>query len=1505
MDQNLDQDQTRSKLLQLFNYIQAFNHLQNPVQRNIASQPWMLWFQTLPQHPSIQTGIPALLRELTPDDQFSHGVETSDTFLLKVRRSIVTDPPEPPMEIAAYLRNGWNDPQKELSFDPRIRTDDVLNQIFEAWTHDYYLWAEIERPARQAQMIFDQLYELHTQLEREMEQLELMVGDGILHWNTRQDITINHPILLMRVQLQFDPQIPEFTISETEQPPEFYSALLQGIADVNARNLSLIRQDFEAQRWHPLDTDGTLYFFQRLIHHLSPKGQFVANQTSIKPSSTDPWLFRQPVLFVRKRTLGFSAAIEAILEDIPQRAQLPYALTSLVGITAQPNSAQIAQSSSQSHPLFSPNGEDENILLSKPANAEQLEVAQKLAQYGAVLVQGPPGTGKTHTIANLLGHFLAQGKSVLVTSHTSKALKVLHEKIVPPLQPLCVSMLDEDNRRQMERSIDAITERLSSENEQRLEWEAAQLARQRIGIIQQIRHDRDEMKLARSSEYETIVVDSTRYTPSEAARHIAANADAGWLQDPVALNAPLPLSMQEYIELYQTNKTVSVQDEQDITQGLPDIQTLLAPDEFARRLQEIKAIQQAQKQRQQEGPGYRSDLWLPTIQGQTLSSFQGLQLQLENALAFFNDEVPWRLAATQAGQEGGMSRQIWEELIAKIEQTHKLALQATSFLLEYDPIIPDDCLSDRIERVLQDMLAYLEKGKKLNSVAFVMHADWKTVVQQTHVQGRAPETKEHVQALLAQVTLRRARRELVGRWQRQITPLGAHDATALGQHPEVICHQYVSRLQQCLDWYQHIWLPLENQLKQQGLLWEKLLMELPVAVAENDQILKLRVVVREYLPALLAAEEKRRVYTFNEKRLRDIQFTMQRMQSGATVTPLMKRAQLAAEHQDLEEYSTCYAYIIRLYERKKEQQKRSTLLAKLELAAPAWATAIRVRQDIHGAAQVPDNLEEAWRCKKLKDELNRRTSISLQDVQERLASNTLNLHTITSELVEKKAWAAQIRRTTLEQRRALQGWKELMRKVGKGTGKRAPQLLAEARQLIPTCQTAVPVWIMPLSRVVQNFDPRQNRFDVVIIDEASQADIKALTAIYMGAQVVVVGDHEQVTPLAVGQNLDDIDKLIREYLEGIPLKELYDGKLSIYGLTMTTFQPVCLREHFRCVSPIIQFSNNLSYDGKIKPLRDDSEVQIRPATIEYRVNSAANSFVNEEEAITIASLVVAASEHPEYSNATMGIISMLREDQALRIDTLLRRYLPATEYVRRQILCGTSAQFQGDERDIMFLSLVNTPNGDAPLMLLDEDARDATAKKRYNVAASRARDQMWVIHSLDSERHLKNGDIRKKLIMHARNPRSVARTPLEQEQRTESEFERQVLKHLLAAGYHVIPQWPVGAYRIDLVVESNNKRLAIECDGDRWHPIEKLEADMARQAILERLGWRFVRIRGSQFFRNPERAMQPVFARLQTLEIFPEASTTSEEEADQDGQALKQSVIRRAAELRQLWSYDR
>src|SRR6185503_13836965 len=129
---------------------------------------------------------------------------------------------------------------------------------------------------------------------------------------------------------------------------------------------------------------------------------------------------RDPVLFLRTRTSGFPAAFDRILQGLEETATVPIALSRLVGIERPAQSDDGLSSDSDS-----PWGEPSEVLLSKPANQEQVQIARALERHRAVLVQGPPGTGKSHTIANLIGHLVAQGKRVLVTSHTTKALRVL------------------------------------------------------------------------------------------------------------------------------------------------------------------------------------------------------------------------------------------------------------------------------------------------------------------------------------------------------------------------------------------------------------------------------------------------------------------------------------------------------------------------------------------------------------------------------------------------------------------------------------------------------------------------------------------------------------------------------------------------------------------------------------------------------------------------------------------------------------------------------------------------------------------------------------------------------------------------------------------------------------------------------------------------------------------------------------------------------------------------
>jgi hypothetical protein len=331
-------------------------------------------------------------------------------------------------------------------------------------------------------------------------------------------------------------------------------------------------------------------------------------------------------------------------------------------------------------------------------------------------------------------------------------------------------------------------------------------------------------------------------------------------------------------------------------------------------------------------------------------------------------------------------------------------------------------------------------------------------------------------------------------------------------------------------------------------------------------------------------------------------------------------------------YREAYERLLELKSKQADLDLRRTLLAKLETAAPAWAGAIRNRNGVHGRGEPPRDPASAWTWRQLNDELDRRAGVSLEALQTKNEKFREQLRRVTVELINKRSWASQTSRTSSRQRQALVGWLDTIRRIGKGHGIRVSLLRAEAARKMSDCRGAVPVWVMPLSRVVENFDPRTTRFDVVIIDEASQSDVMALVALYLGKTVLVVGDHEQVSPSAVGQDLGVIQNLIFQYLRGIPNSDLYDGQISIYDLARQSFGgTTCLVEHFRCVPEIIQFSNMVSYDGRIKPLRDASRVHLHPHTIAHRVSgSSRDGKINRQEALTVASLVAAAIEQPEY-----------------------------------------------------------------------------------------------------------------------------------------------------------------------------------------------------------------------------------------------------------------------------------
>jgi len=338
-------------------------------------------------------------------------------------------------------------------------------------------------------------------------------------------------------------------------------------------------------------------------------------------------------------------------------------------------------------------------------------------------------------------------------------------------------------------------------------------------------------------------------------------------------------------------------------------------------------------------------------------------------------------------------------------------------------------------------------------------------------------------------------------------------------------------------------------------------------------------------------------------------------------------------------------------------------------------------------------------------------------------------------------------------------------------------------------------------------------------------------------------------------------------------------------------------EHFRCVPDIIQFSNHLCYNNEILPLRDPSADVLTPYLVAHYVPRAkAQNKINHVEAQEIASLILAMCRMPEYEDSTIGVISMVGTDQANVIDKILRKRLTISEYKKRRILCGNASQFQGDERDVILLSMVDSPSG-RPLALRQRDE----AKKVFNVASSRACDQLWVVHSLKPDKDLKAGDLRYKLIKHAQDPSGLRKKTITKEEVFRSDLQKAIFAQLKEQRYWVSLNFDVGTRAIDVVAHGEgNQRLAIQCDGESIKTNEELGAEMEYYMTLRRLDWDIFHLRSSEYYTDPEKTLKRLLDRLSRADITP--MQTEPSETEDKGPDLYERVTKKANNIRIRWS---
>ena len=1470
----------RDTIRRVFKFLVELERIRKKPPATLSVHPWHLDLATLPVHPA--------LRVEMGDDEEGVG------FRMEVRQPRIKPCPLPPPEVREILAPGWNDP---LGLDRLLPDEErgwVAPGVLDAhrrWSEVRAAWCDEVRAAARTRQLFESLYEkVWTPIERESEAFEFLLTDGLFVGADRKGQPVRHPILAQPLEVFFDSDRGVLEVTETTSSARLLTPLLRSLPGVDGRRIqqavAMLREDPPALHVR----EEVVEILPRLLNKLFPVTGLYSD-LPLPPSALirddQVTLSPSPHLVLAKKSPGFEEAIKRFLVGLDDLEIVPQGLLRVVGSFADDGAS--AAGAEATHRGVPGQG-DFDPVLTKEANADQVEILRRLDQHGTVLVQGPPGTGKTHTIANLLGHLLAHGKSVLVTSHAAKALRVVRQHVVEELRPLCVSVLDSDrgSRHQLEGAVNSIVEHFNRQDAAALRSSVKKLERRRTKLRKTVSTLRADLKDACAREQAKLVVAGKSRSPLEAGRWLAQHkADHGWIPGEVKAEQPPPLSQAELEALYATNSELPAEQEEAFRIGLPDPASFPPADKLEtawRVLDELTELD----------TDWGAEFWSGDTPGAA-----ALSKLVERTQAVVRELEPlagWAHGVVEAGLAGGSVRAPWVDLISSVESIAEQAKSTMPIVVDFAPESHLDWPLDEQLVVARELETEFSAGKRPSGLRLLWRPRWKQWLAGVLVNDHPVQTAAELEAATAVLELEKARQDLATRWSRLAPTVGGPElGSDSSSAPEGDLQPHVWTVRKALGWVDDGWHDLLAQLEDAGLDWNTVLDQIP---PEPVPMPHLHRVTQSMRGALYNAVETRRRAQLQTELSAWLGVQAPRVVTlchGADPSGVLGLILEAIESKDAAAYQSAVSRLMWLAEREVVAQRRHDLLDRLGAAAPRWAAAIRHRRAGHGADAAPGDIGPAWTWAQWSSALERHLALDPDVLQRQLTEAAADLRLVEREYAASLAWLAQKLRTTDIQMQSLTGWVDTVRKIGKGTGKRAPRLKREARTLLDGCRNAVPAWVMPMSRVVETYDLAETQFDVVIVDEASQLDVLGLVAFALGRQVVVVGDNEQVSPAAVGQDQDRVQALIDQYLGGVPNAHLYDGKTSVYDLARQSFGGrIRLREHFRCARPIIEFSNQLCYEGQITPLRDTSRSRLKPHIVSERVQGHRERKTNPPEALAAASLLVAMTRQPEYADCSMGVVSMLGTEQGLEIERLITKHMPLGEISRRRIVCGTSAQFQGDERDVMLMSLVAEPPEQGVHSKLDQD----WYKQRLNVAASRARDQLWVVHSVDVD-HFQTVDLRGRFLKYIEDPEGAIEGMGRMEAQADSPFEIAVGRRLINAGYRVEPQFPVGAFRIDLVVTGpSGARAAIECDGDRFHGPERLQDDLERQAILERMGWRFVRIRGGAFYRDPDSEMERVVARLSELDVEPGGAEAPETPADE----LVERVRGLAAELRAEWA---
>ncbi|WP_331751937.1 AAA domain-containing protein (plasmid) [Streptomyces sp. NBC_00723] len=1346
-----------------------------------------------------------------------------------------------------------------------------VRKAYDAWAGRWRPWAQEELAAEPQRRLHQQLYRMAKKIQQDGDTFEVVLAVGLLQLGAeRVSARVRRHIVTAPVTLTVDPNSVNITVSLVPglsgrlEDTEFLSESDGYTSEL----LGVLRSDVDDVAFHPLSDRATEALRSWSQRAFGVERTLPFDSGREHPDLTaDPRtrsLHHAPALILREHgqrsVLGFFEGIARALKR--PGTQAPLGLAQLL-YDLEPEERMAWRSRSG----FVPPALGPEPLFPMVTNAAQLDVLDRLQHDTSVVVQGPPGTGKTHTISNLIAALLADGKRVLVTSEKGQALKVLRDQLPAKLRSMCVIQRDhwQGGSTDLRQSLGALAHLSATTNPDRLQQRIEDQQTQRHQLMAEQTKLRERLRAVREVEWyeHPEIAPGYRGRLDEIVQAVErGTAEYQWLPSLPAQPEPLPpLTTDEAQRLWLlvTTHGPGILDAQ--IHHCPDPATLPNPTDVATRIRELEAAEEAL------GPepftplsqtladhGDAELTVLETLLDQAQQALQSVGLSADPAS--WHDEI-W---STRAIQDGIARR--WQQMWDSVRNASRRAQQtqqeiAAAAFLEVE--IPQLSESEEKELLIsgRKVEQYVLQGGQLNKrwprPAVLKQA--RVLLEQCRVEGTAPDGRERIAAVVRHLEMRAHARTLRGRWAGVGSTVGQDTA-------ELLVSELLDRaaVLQAVDTCVEVIRQVHATLLASGI---------PASVTTPDQWQDIR-------HATARARQLLQVRTAG-RQLDELLASLPQPQSHSVEE--LQHAADAAVARDAQAYALAVEALAAAYQREADRRETGKLFQRLSEAHPELAQAFAADpHTAHWRARFTA-LPQAWAWRQAQDFLDTYLLPGREEqVEGELAQVEARLDDLVEQLVCDRAAFHCISRMTTKHKQALAAYASAIANAGQGTTEYGKRHQRHARSAMQTAQGAVPAWIMPLRQVAETISPEPDSFDVVIVDEASQVGLNGLLLLWLAPRIIVVGDDRQCAPSYTGSKHDRITQIFDERMAALEpwQREGFDPKSNLYELLSSRFTEVIrLTEHFRCMPEIIKWSSMQFYpDNQLVLLRQHGSDRLSPLKVvhvsEGHCEGRRDKLINRPEAEAVVDQLHRLTRDPAYADRSMGVIILRQGAQTRLVQDLVDQRIDMPARERHNIRIGTPEEFQGDQRDVILLSMVV----DGANVIA---ATGRHHERRFNVAASRARDQMWLFHSMTADQ-LSSKDLRHSLLTYMQSPPppyTYAHQPtnVSADQRCkpfDSLFEQRVFLHIKGRGYDVVPQWEVNGKKIDLVVTGDHGRLAVECDGSPYHSTkQQIHDDAERERELRRAGWTFWRIRSSAFALSPEEALAPLWKRLTDLGIHP------------------------------------